>query len=371
MATLIHETQTRTGWRIQAYVAGRRRSVWLGSCSERDARRIKAHVEAVHESRKLGTPLPGETRRWMDSLDARLHARLAPLFGSARSVSQSIDSYLEWVTTHRKPQTHRSYATVLEQLRSAIGHRQLWSLAAQDLDDWIARQNVSPSTVGKLSKVLRAWLAWSQDKGWCHGVRLNTPTTIQVGKKNYIELHLLRRWLESFRPAPQMQAALALAIYAGVRVPSEIVSLTRASVDWDAERLYVPDAKRTRRGSRGPPVIRETPLFPEVVEYLRPVWTVDGHPTDPLLPAIVAMGGDSFVRVCRERRDELGMNWPRLFSSVRATRETDLIRRFGLVAACKWIGNSPAIAARNYEQIPAETWREANAALSLNYDSAE
>ncbi len=40
--------------------------------------------------------------------------------------------------------------------------------------------------------------------------------------------------------------------------------------------------------------------------------------------------------------------WPRLFQNFRASRETELFRQYDLTTVCKWIGNSPAVAARHY-----------------------
>jgi len=40
--------------------------------------------------------------------------------------------------------------------------------------------------------------------------------------------------------------------------------------------------------------------------------------------------------------------WPRLFHNLRASRESELMREYDLATVCKWIGNSPAVAARHY-----------------------
>ncbi len=40
--------------------------------------------------------------------------------------------------------------------------------------------------------------------------------------------------------------------------------------------------------------------------------------------------------------------WPRLFHSMRASRQTELQRPFPLHFVCSWLGNSPLIAQRGY-----------------------
>jgi hypothetical protein len=40
--------------------------------------------------------------------------------------------------------------------------------------------------------------------------------------------------------------------------------------------------------------------------------------------------------------------WPRLFHSMRASRQTELQREFPLHVVCSWLGNSPRIAQQRY-----------------------
>jgi hypothetical protein len=40
--------------------------------------------------------------------------------------------------------------------------------------------------------------------------------------------------------------------------------------------------------------------------------------------------------------------WPRLFHSMRASRQTELQREFPLHVVCSWLGNSPRIAKQSY-----------------------
>jgi hypothetical protein len=48
--------------------------------------------------------------------------------------------------------------------------------------------------------------------------------------------------------------------------------------------------------------------------------------------------------------DSFGLisGWPRLFHSMRASRQTELQREFPLHVVCSWLGNSPRIAQQSY-----------------------
>lgn len=369
MASLTYETGKRTGWRLRAYSAADsrvRHSVWLGDMRERDARTIRCHIEAVYDARKHGTPVPGETVRWLTQIDARLRTKLAPMLGAARTVHEATFEFLRAHAAQHKASTMRAYTQTLSLFSGSFGTRQMRSLIAADVDTWLDRLNMAPNTVAKHAKQLKTFLAWCQTQDYIDSLRIRTSSAIGVGDKDFIPADALQKWIDHFRRQPEIQCGLAIARWSGVRVPSELQTLTIASVDWDGARLYVTDSKRTKRAARAPPVIRETPLFPELVPYLRRIWPADGSPTDPLLPSIAADDGAAFVRMCSEARDQCGLQWPRLFTSVRATRESELIHRFDVHTACEWIGNSPAVAAKFYQQITAETWKVATTAASLS-----
>ncbi len=40
--------------------------------------------------------------------------------------------------------------------------------------------------------------------------------------------------------------------------------------------------------------------------------------------------------------------WPRLWHSMRASRQSELMAEYSLTTACRWLGNSPAVAAQHY-----------------------
>ena len=43
--------------------------------------------------------------------------------------------------------------------------------------------------------------------------------------------------------------------------------------------------------------------------------------------------------------------WPKLFQNLRSTRETELAEQFPIHVVCDWIGNSKAVALKNYLQV--------------------
>lgn len=360
MASLTYETKTRHGWRLRCYDvhdSRRRHSIWLGEMQPREAEKVKRHVEAILQSHKLDTPMPGETTRWLSSITDSLRKKLAPVLGSARTVTEAVDAYMEWSERTNKASTARSSRQTLEAFCDTFGRDQMRALSSDSVDRWIDAINVGRNTTARHAKNLKSFVAWSRRMGWVDDLQLSSSSAITAGKKEFIAPARFEELLAEFTD-PQERCVLGLARWSGLRVPSEL-AIVRSGVDWERKRLTIPDSKRTRRSSRGPPQYRVTPIFPELSPFLESVWQqhMEAGPEDYLLPDIVGSG--AFVACVRRTCDRIGIKWPRLFHSLRATRQTELIARFDVHAACEWIGNSPAVASKFYELITDDKWKEA------------
>lgn len=357
MSSLTYETKTRTGYRLRSYDAAdsrRRHSIWLGDISQREAETIKRHVEAVIESQQLGTPMPGETQRWLGKVPDALRLKLSGILGTARTASEAIAEYVKWSMRNNAQATVASVECTLDQFANQFGRLQMRSLVAEDIDRWLDSRNVVKNTMGKHAKTVKAWLAWCKQQGYIDDLRLKTSSNVKSGKKQFIGADLFATLLAGVRD-PQDRCALAMARWSGIRVPSELV-VRSDDVDFEDLTITYVDWKRTKRCNRGPPVRRITPLFPELLPFIEAVWL---QRTEFLLPAIGDGGGVAFAARIRAVRDRLGLTWPRLFHSLRATRETELIAQFSMRAATEWIGNSPDVASEFYELITDETWERA------------
>jgi integrase len=258
MASLTYETKTRTGYRLRAYEPGnsaRRFSVWLGDVSPREAETAKRHIEAVIESQSLGTPMPGETQRWLGKVPDSLRRKLSPVLGQARNVHDAVDSYLTECERIHKASTVRSTQNSLESFAQHFGRQQMRSLVGEDIDRWIQMRNVSSNTAAKIAKHVKTFITWSRKQGWVDDLRISVSSAVGVGSKDYVEVKDFDRLIKHFAKQPQMRCALALARWAGLRVPSEVLTLTRSSVDFDALRLHIIDSslyaeKTTMRAHR-------------------------------------------------------------------------------------------------------------------------
>gem|GEM_PF-2049941 len=93
---------------------------------------------------------------------------------------------------------------------------------------------------------------------------------------------------------------------------------------------------------------RLIPLFPELE---RPLLDCQEQALDGEVFIIQRYQGKSLnLRTQLERIiQKAGLEvWPKPFQNMRASRESELMKSYDLATACKWLGNSPTVAAKHY-----------------------
>jgi integrase len=153
---------------------------------------------------------------------------------------------------------------------------------------------------------------------------------------------------------------LGLSRYGGLRTPSETLSLRWEDIDWEMNRMSIPEPKVEHHEGRG---IRSCPIFPELRPILDEAFEIFGDKNKYVVAAsqyrAAANTAMSWINPnpCTEMTRLLrraGVSgWPRLFHTAslregRASRQTELQREFPLHVVCSWLGNSPRIAQQSY-----------------------
>lgn len=172
-------------------------------------------------------------------------------------------------------------------------------------------------------------------------------------RRAYVPTGELLRVFE-FAPNTTWKLLIALNRFAGLRVPSEALSLRSRDVDWERGRLTVPSPKTQHLAGRGYRVI---PLFPEVRPFLEAAWDQAPEGAEYVIPEKYrrrAQGPVDWANAnLRTRLEKVirraGLEtWPRLWHLMRASCETDLARKFPLAVSAKWLGNTQAVAMRHF-----------------------
>ena len=146
-------------------------------------------------------------------------------------------------------------------------------------------------------------------------------------------------------PTAEWRLIVVLARFAGLRVPSELLSLRWADIEWDRNRVLIRSPKLEHLPSKGR---RHCPLFPEVKAALQEVF-------DPEAVYVIQKYRDDAVNLrtmLARIVERAGLDpWPKPFVNLRSSCETELARKYPLFEVTKWLGNSPAIAHRHYLQL--------------------
>jgi hypothetical protein len=131
-------------------------------------------------------------------------------------------------------------------------------------------------------------------------------------------------------------------------------------------RMSIPEPKVEHHEGRG---IRSCPIFPELRPILDEAFEIFGDKGEYVVAAPqyraaanTAMGWKNSnlrTEMTRLLRRAGVSGWPRLFHSMRASRQTELQREFPLHVVCSWLGNSPRIAQQSYLLVTEEDFAKA------------
>ena len=151
---------------------------------------------------------------------------------------------------------------------------------------------------------------------------------------------------------------IALSRFAGLRVPSEALSLRWQDVDWERQAA---DGSQPQDATPGRPRLpRDSAVSRPFGRSWKPRGTKRPRGAEYVIPEEYrrrAQGpagwANANLRTTLEkiiRRAGLEP-WPRLWHSMRASCETDLARQFPLAVVAKWLGNTQAVAMRHYVDV--------------------
>lgn len=367
--------------RLQFTFARKRRTLYLGDLPKKAAQTIRAHVEHLVNAAESRSPVPTETARWVGELGDDLHAKLAgvglvPARLSARTVPEFVT---EWLAGKEaagyKPTSLLAWGQTVAELSAHFKGRPLPSLTHADGEafrDRMRGRRLRPTTIHKrvshaknmLEDAVRAGLIPANPFRHVQQ-RQGDPSE----RRKYVPVADAQRVIDHC-PNVWWKLIVALTRFGGLRMPSEVFSLTWGDVDWERSRLSVTSPKTEHAGKTH----RVIPLFSLIRPHLEAAFDA-------------AAEGDVFIMPERYRKRALGKRgwnganlrthmakivrkakvdpWPRVFHSLRASHESDLAQNFPLATVTKWLGNTPSVALRHYvdptdsEFVKASDWTPA------------
>ena len=361
---------------------GKRQTVRLGKCSGKAADTVRFRVECLLESAITGA-MDRDTALWLRDVTERhpeLRTKLAavglvePLEPEVQgqTMAEFLDDFVLRNAPTKKPSTVAVWKQVVQMLKTYMpdgilltdvttGHAKAFLAKLQAR---VKEGTMRPTTVHKRMGFARQFFQDAVD--WEHipknpfasrAVKTSSPST-----KSNVEVP--RETIDSILKHcdPTWAAIVGLARFGGLRTPSETLSLKWGDIDFENRRMSIPEPKVEHHEGRG---VRSCPLFPELAPLLENLFAettehLGRYPSredyvigkEAYRKAAMRAGGwancnlrSQFLKLLRRA----GVSpWPRLFHSMRATRQTELERSFPLHVVCSWLGNTESIAKKSY-----------------------
>jgi integrase len=346
----------------------KRRVLYIGKVSERDAEGVQRRVESMLAAIILGNSIYRDDARWLsESPTIREKLERLDLIPSGKlqidrrcmSMEEFLDDYIERHGASRKPATVAVWKQVVANLKEfmpeGIRINQITAGHAKEFHEKLKARGMATTTIHKRIQFARQFMHdavdWKiiDENPFC---KVKTQKS-SVKVNEFVPREVVDKLMKKANPV--WQVILGLSRYGGLRTPSETLSLRWDDIDWELNRMSIPEPKVEHHEGRG---IRSCPIFPELRPILDEAFEIFGDKSDYVVAAPqyraaanTAMGWKNAnlrSEMTRLLRRAGVSGWTRLFHSMRASRQTELQREFPLHVVCSWLGNSPRIAQQSY-----------------------
>jgi len=363
-------SRTKSGTRRILYVDprdGKRRTLWLGRCSQRLGDAVRVKLEHLLNSIGMGGPLDNDVVQWVNSIGDELHGKLADAGLVQPRIAVRLGEFLNDYRASRtdiKPQTVVHWGHTIRNLLDFFGdEKPLRDITEQDaiaFRAFLVGQKLAEATVRRRTGLARQFFTAAKKRkliGENPFKQDDLPTA--VGGNSSRQFFITREMTDQILancPDVEWRLLVCLARYGGMRTPSESLRLRWRDIDWERSRFTVTSPKTEHHAGHESRIV---PLFPELIE--------------PLQECFEASPDGAEYCINRYRPNNLNLRthfrriikraglqpWPRLWQNLRSSRQSELCEEFPEFVVCAWIGNSKAVAREHYLQILPEHFQRA------------
>ena len=308
----------------------------------------------------MGNSPDRETSLWLTTLDDDLHAKLAAhnLVEPRRKadvVTLTVAQFVADFIASRvdvKPGTVANYRQAEAKLVEFFGTKKLAAVTPLDADkfrSWLKGDKATNCGMGLAENSARSIVknaklifgAAVKGKLIVENPFAGHSTAIieRPDRLQFVDLETIDRVLKAC-PNAEWRAIVSLCRFAGLRCPSEVLTLRWNDVDFERGRMRVRSPKL--EGQQGE--FREVPLFPEV-RLAREELMIEPDGAE-LVISNRWQGTDTNLRTTLEKIiiKAKVQPWKKPFQNLRSSRETELAQHYPVHVVTKWLGNSPKVA---------------------------
>ena len=358
----------------------RRKTIRLGKASEKKAAEVCRRVEDLLTAKILGGSFDRDLATWLAGIDSALRqklakAGLAPAAATALRLGEFLEQYMAG-RTDLKQSTRLVLGHTKRCLIAYFGaNKSLRDIKPGDADQWRiwlatsanSRDNdcdqLASNTVNRRCGIARQFFRAAIRLGLVESNPFSSLSAAVRGNRAR-QYFVSRQEVDAAiaaAPDHEWRLIIALSRYGGLRLPSELLTLTWADVDLEAKAMVIRASKTEHHENGG---IRTCPIFPEIAPFLQ--------------EARRSAAPDAICVISRYRQSNINLRtqfnkilkragltpWPKLFHNMRASRQTELLKHFPINDVCEWLGNSPKIALEHYAQVTAESLGVASKTLT-------
>ena len=350
-------TKEKSGAYRLKYIDGYKTiGIRLGTRDKNAANSAKAFLETLITSRELGVSPNPETVAWLNRLDNTIHARIAKAGLTPPRQAQNLPTLKQLIdkfhqTLAGKEQTAVFYGHTTRNLLDYFTNCPLEQVTEQAADEfrvWLKdAQQLARATVAR--RIIACRTIWTKAQRWkmtgdnpFKGVKAGMQAN--EARKQFIPAQDVEKLIETC-PDAQWRLIIALSRFAGLRMPSEALPLKWSDINWENRTIRITSPKTEHHDGGASRII---PLFPELEAPLMECFELAEPGEEFVITRYRGKSANWRTQLTRiARRAGLQM-WPKPFHNMRASRQSELMRDYDLATACRWLGNSPAVAARHY-----------------------
>ena len=358
---------------------GKRRSIRLGKVAAKFAEGFKLKVEHLAASNAAKLPLDADTAKWVGEIGDDFAAKLAavgliPERPKSATLAGLLALYADEKEAANKPGTRTNHRTITRDLtRFFDPNKDAKAFTEADAKAFLAhlrQRGLASCTVARRIRRVKSIFAYGVKKKLVPAdpfAGLAVPAILPEDRKAYLTIADTEKLIAEAPPV--WRTIIALCRFAGLRCPSEVFRLTWADVNFATSRMTVPNTKtasQTGKPYRPCPIFGQLrPHLEEAHELAEPgtVYVVSGPLGDRIRDKMDGPNGSNdantgtqFLRIIKRA----GLTpWPKLFHTLRASCETDLLDTLPMSAVTEWLGHSAAIALKHYTRIPDHVYERA------------
>ncbi len=339
---------------------GRRNTIRLGKCTEKQAEAFKIRIEALIAARITGQQ-DDEVSRWVAGLPDHIHTRIAKtgLLSPRQHRSESLNSFLQRYIANqadRKPNTRNSYEQARRWLVRCFGeHRPINQITAADAGEFVqfmvgnglAARSSARRKTGLAKQFFKAAIREGVYRGSNPFEGLPCNVRADKSRQAFIERETIEKVIDAC-PNAEWRLMVALARYGGLRVNTEPPELRWSEIDWVTGTMRVRSPKTEHIDGHGSRII---PIFLELRPYLEDAYKLAEPGAEFVITTYRQKNANlrtTFEKIIRRA----GVKpWPKLWHNLRASRQTELCRRHPEHVVCDWMGNSRSVAREHYLQV--------------------